>query len=49
METALADLDAIADCIAIDDAIAAAALVRGVFAHVEQLVEPRRVEAAPRR
>ncbi|PPU92512.1 plasmid stabilization protein [Xanthomonas populi] len=40
LETALADLDAIADCIAIDDAIAAAALVRGVFAHVEQLVEP---------
>ncbi|WP_223573908.1 type II toxin-antitoxin system RelE/ParE family toxin [Xanthomonas citri] len=36
---ALADLDAIADYIAIDNAPAAAALVRRVFAHVEQLIE----------
>lgn len=36
---ALADLDAIADYIALEDALAAAALVRRVFAHVEHLVE----------
>ncbi|ATB56642.1 plasmid stabilization protein [Xanthomonas citri pv. fuscans] len=36
---ALADLDAIADYIAIDNAPAAAALVKRVFAHVEQLIE----------
>ncbi|OOW63739.1 plasmid stabilization protein [Xanthomonas campestris pv. leeana] len=36
---ALADLDAIADYIAIDNAPAAAALVKRVFAHVEQLSE----------
>ncbi len=38
-EPALADLDAIADYIAIEDALAAATLVRRVFAHVEQLIE----------
>ncbi|WP_372361805.1 type II toxin-antitoxin system RelE/ParE family toxin [Xanthomonas sp. NCPPB 1325] len=38
-EPALADLDAIADYIALEDAAAAAALVRRVFAHVEQLAE----------
>jgi toxin ParE1/3/4 len=36
-EPALSDLDAIADYIAIDNPLAAAALVRRVFAHVEQL------------
>ncbi|OOW67778.1 plasmid stabilization protein [Xanthomonas axonopodis pv. melhusii] len=36
---ALADLDAVADYIAIDNAPAAAALVKRVFAHVEQLIE----------
>ncbi|MCC4621787.1 type II toxin-antitoxin system RelE/ParE family toxin [Xanthomonas cassavae CFBP 4642] len=36
---ALADLDAIADYIAIDNAPAAAALVKRVFAHVEQLIK----------
>lgn len=36
---ALADLDAIADYIAIDNAPAAAVLVKRVFAHVEQLIE----------
>ncbi|MBB4594764.1 plasmid stabilization system protein ParE [Xanthomonas arboricola] len=35
----MADLDAIADYIALEDAAAAAALVRRVFAHVEQLAE----------
>jgi len=38
-EPALGDLDAIADFIAIEDPAAAAALVRRVFAHVEQLSE----------
>jgi toxin ParE1/3/4 len=36
-EPALADLDAIADYIALDKPAAAAALVQRVFAHVEQL------------
>nr|WP_241148156.1 type II toxin-antitoxin system RelE/ParE family toxin [Xanthomonas axonopodis] len=36
---ALAELDAIADYIAIDNAPAATALVKRVFAHVEQLIE----------
>jgi plasmid stabilization system protein ParE len=36
-EPALADLDAIADYIALDDPDAAARLVRRVFQHVEQL------------
>jgi addiction module RelE/StbE family toxin len=36
-EPALADLDAIADYIALDNPAAAAALVQRVFAHVEQL------------
>ena len=36
-EPALSDLDAIADYIAIDNEDAARALVRRVFAHVEQL------------
>ncbi|MCT8358125.1 type II toxin-antitoxin system RelE/ParE family toxin [Xanthomonas citri pv. anacardii] len=36
---ALADLDAIADYTAIDNAPAAAALVKRVFAYVEQLIE----------
>lgn len=38
-EPALADLDAIADFIALDNPTAAADLVRKVFAHVEQLRE----------
>ncbi|WP_184353708.1 type II toxin-antitoxin system RelE/ParE family toxin [Xanthomonas euroxanthea] len=38
-EPAVADLDAIADYIALGDAAAAAALVRRVVAHVEQLAE----------
>jgi addiction module RelE/StbE family toxin len=36
-EPALADLDAIADYIALENSTAARALVRRVFAHVEQL------------
>jgi plasmid stabilization system protein ParE len=36
-EPSLADLDAIADYIALDNPAAAAALVQRVFAHVEQL------------
>jgi plasmid stabilization system protein ParE len=36
-EPALADLDAIADYISLDNPAAAAALVQRVFAHVEQL------------
>jgi len=36
-EPALSDLDAIADYIALDNPAAAAALVRRVFTHVEQL------------
>jgi len=36
-EPAIADLDAIADYIALEDAAAAAALVRRVFDHVAQL------------
>jgi len=38
-EPALSDLDAIADYIALDNPIAAAALVQRVFSHVEQLAE----------
>ena len=38
-EPALADLDAIADYIALDNLEAARALVRRVFAHVEQSAE----------
>jgi toxin ParE1/3/4 len=36
-EPALSDLDAIADYIALENPLAAAALVRRVFAHVDQL------------
>jgi toxin ParE1/3/4 len=36
-EPALGDLDAIADYIALDNPVAAAALVQRVFAHVDQL------------
>ena len=38
-EPALSDLDAIADYIALENPGAAAALVKRVFAHIEQLVE----------
>lgn len=38
-EPALADLDAIADFIALEDPIAAAELVRRVIGHVEQLAK----------
>jgi plasmid stabilization system protein ParE len=38
-EPALADLDAIADYIALEDPVAAAALVKRVFAHVGQLAD----------
>ena len=38
-EPALADLDAIADYIALDNPVAAAELVRRVFAHVDHLAE----------
>ena len=38
-DPALADLDAIADYIALEDPAAAAALVMRVFAHVEQLAD----------
>lgn len=36
-EPALSDLDAIADYIALEDPVAAAELVKRIFAHVEQL------------
>jgi toxin ParE1/3/4 len=36
-EPALSDLDAIADYIALEDPVAASALVKRVFGHVEQL------------
>lgn len=45
-EPALADLDAIADFIALDDPAAAAGLVRRVFEHVEQLQD--HPESGPR-
>lgn len=38
-EPAFADLDAIADFIALEDPAAAAALVGRVFAHVDQLID----------
>jgi plasmid stabilization system protein ParE len=38
-EPALGDLDAIADYIALENPVAAAALVKRVFGHVEQLVD----------
>jgi plasmid stabilization system protein ParE len=38
-DPALGDLDAIADYIAIENPVAAAALVRRVFRHVEQLAD----------
>ncbi len=38
-EPALADLDAIADYIALENPVAAAELVKRVFSHVEQLME----------
>jgi len=38
-EPALADLDAIADYIALDDEVAARKLVTRVFDHVEQLID----------
>jgi len=38
-EPALGDLDAIADYIALEDPVAAAELVKRVFAHVEQLAD----------
>lgn len=38
-EPALSDLDAIADYIALEDPVAAAELVKLIFAHVEQLAD----------
>ena len=38
-EPALADLDAIADYIALENPVAAAELVKRVFGHVEQLID----------
>lgn len=38
-EPALADLDAIADYIALESPVAAAELVKRVFSHIEQLTE----------
>ena len=38
-EPALSDLDAIADYIALEDPVAAAELVKRIFAHVAQLVD----------
>lgn len=38
-EPALADLDAIADYIALENPVAAAELVKRIFSHVEQLVD----------
>ena len=47
-EPAVADLDAIADYIALDDPTAARALVAWVFAHVEQLIAHPESGAHPR-
>ena len=38
-EPALSDLDAIADYVALEDPVAAAELVKRIFAHVEQLAD----------
>ncbi|MGN6790615.1 MAG: type II toxin-antitoxin system RelE/ParE family toxin [Rhodanobacteraceae bacterium] len=38
-EPALGDLDAIADYIALENPVAASALIKRIFGHVEQLVE----------
>ena len=38
-EPALADLDAIADYIALENPVAASELVKRIFGHVEQLIE----------
>jgi toxin ParE1/3/4 len=47
-EPALSDLDEIGDYIALDDTVAAAALVRRVFDHVEQLREQPDSGSIPR-
>jgi plasmid stabilization system protein ParE len=47
-EPALSDLDAIADYIALENRSAAMALVKRVFAHVEQLVDHPESGSRPR-
>jgi len=47
-EPALSDLDAIADYIALEDPVAAQALVRRVFGHVEQLAAHPESGSRPR-
>jgi plasmid stabilization system protein ParE len=47
-EPTLSDLDEIADYIALDDPLAAAALVRRVFEHVEQLAGHPESGSVPR-
>ena len=46
-EPALSDLDAIADYVALENPVAAADLVRRVFAHVEQLAAHPRSGSRP--
>jgi len=46
-EPALADLDGIADFIALDDPVAAKKLVRRVFDHVEQLINHPKSGSVP--
>ncbi|HEY6984975.1 MAG TPA: type II toxin-antitoxin system RelE/ParE family toxin [Rhodanobacteraceae bacterium] len=47
-EPAIADLEAIADFIAIEDPVAAAGLVRRVLRHVEQLADHPKSGSRPR-
>lgn len=47
-EPALSDLDAIADYIALEDPVAASALVTLIFAHVEQLADHPRSGSRPK-
>ncbi len=47
-EPALADLDAIADYIALEDPLAASGLVKRIFGHVEQLADHPDSGARPR-
>ena len=47
-EPALSDLDAIADYIALENPIAASALIKRIFGHVEQLVDHPESGSQPR-
>ena len=46
-EPALADLDAIADYIALENPVAASELVKRIFGHIEQLVDHPESESRP--